>query len=383
MSHEPIAHSHRHLSLADLRWRALNHGFTDADTDPTAQLLAGWSARLQERTAARQSPLLPVADGVYGAGNGPILTLCVMGDSLFRGLGAAAADKCLPAFLAEQVVADARAAGLAGARVRLIVLAEVGARSDDLHDQVRRALGFSPDIVVVDGGANDVRDRRPLRDAVDDLKSVTRRLVASGAEVVVGTCPELGVNPLPRTARLFASWLGHELSAHQADAATEVGARVIALHKLGPGFAANPHWFSGDEIHPSEEGQRQAAAALRPAVVDAVNAVVARRLGTPPTPTAAAVVDLTAARKVREFTTLAARVRQAATVALAIRHTIGDRADTWRHAVGARVADARQSVGTRVGGAAGKLTAATTHLPRPALPPWAHPRTHGTGAVRP
>jgi len=223
-------------------------------------------ARLARRWVGRPfGPAGPDADGVYGAGPGELLVLGVVGDSSADGLGAET-----PAQTPGAIVATGLAA-VAGRRVRLVNRAVVGADSRDLGVQVDRLLEEvpAPDVVLVMVGANDVTHRVRPTDAVRALSGALTRLRAAGAEVVVGTCPDLGaVEPVAQPLRSLARRWARELAAAQTIAVVEAGGRSVSLGDLlGPEFAAAPsELFSADRFHPSPAGYARAAAVLLPAV---------------------------------------------------------------------------------------------------------------------
>ncbi|GAA2035350.1 SGNH/GDSL hydrolase family protein [Pseudokineococcus marinus] len=207
----------------------------------------------------------PDADGVYGAGPGRVLVLGVLGDSSADGLGAQT-----PAQTPGAIVATGLAA-VSGRRVRLLNRAVVGAGSADLDAQAGRLLAEvpAPDVVLVMVGANDVTHRVRPADAARHLSRAVARLRAAGAEVVVGTCPDLGVvEPVAQPLRAIARRWARDLAAAQTVAVVEAGGRSVSLGDLlGPEFSAAPaEMFSADRFHPSPAGYARAAAVLLPAV---------------------------------------------------------------------------------------------------------------------
>lgn len=232
-----------------------------------------------EGLLARRSVGPPAADPPEAAGTyvahdaadaeAAPLSLLMLGDSSAAGLGATAAVEVPGAQLALGVSA------IAQRPVRLHSLAVVGARSQDLADQVSAGLCQepSPDVAVVIIGANDVTHlNRPIQSA-QYLVDAIRRFRAAGAAVVVGTCPDLGtIDVIPQPLRALAAARGRQLAAAQTVAAVEAGARAVSLGDLlGPQFAERPkEMFSKDRFHPSPVGYAVAAAALLPSVVGAL-----------------------------------------------------------------------------------------------------------------
>ncbi|TFV67105.1 SGNH/GDSL hydrolase family protein, partial [Blastococcus sp. CT_GayMR20] len=161
---------------------------------------------------------------------------------------------------------------LAERPVRLVRLAVSGAKSVDLDEQVDRALTEQPDVALIMIGANDVTSRIRPAVSVRHLADAVRRLTEAGAEVVVGTCPDLGtIRPIAQPLRTLARRWSRQMAAAQTIAVVEAGGRTVSLGSvLGPAFASDRDMFSVDEFHPSAVGYAQAAAVLLPSVADAV-----------------------------------------------------------------------------------------------------------------
>lgn len=217
---------------------------------------------------------VPSADGRYGHAydtpGEPPLRLTVLGDSTAAGQGVHRAAQTAGALLAS---------GLAAVAERPVELRNValpGAQSDDLDRQVALTLADTsrvPDICVIMIGANDVTHRMPPTRSVRYLSAAVRRLRTAGAEVVVGTCPDLGtVEQVQQPLRWLARRASRQLAAAQTIGAVEQGGRTVSLGDLlGPEFAANPReLFGPDNYHPSAEGYATAAMAVLPSVCAAL-----------------------------------------------------------------------------------------------------------------
>lgn len=232
----------------------------------SAVLLA--EARLARRWVGLPEADPPVSDGVFGKGEGEPVSLVVLGDSSAAGLGVHEAI---------ETPAGQLAAGLsevAGRPVRVRSVAVVGAQSRHLDSQVTRALASQPDVAVIMIGANDVTHVVRPSVSAQHLDDAVRRLRAAGAEVVVGTCPDLGtVEPIAQPLRLVARHWSRVLATAQTIAVVEAGGRTVSLGDvLGPEFAAAPHLLFGpDRFHPSAEGYASAAAVLLPSVCSALS----------------------------------------------------------------------------------------------------------------
>ena len=202
------------------------------------------------------------------------LDLLLLGDSLAAGLGAGAARTRWAARLAKGLARRTRRP------VRLRTIATVGSESPDLDAQLAALeSGYRPHVAVIVVGGNDVTHGVPVSVSVQHLEDAIRRLQALGAEVVVGTCPDLGaLRPVPQPLRSIASRLSRRLAAAQAHAAIALGATAVDLRRaVGPMFFGEPEeMFSLDRFHPSALGYRRTAEALLPAVTAvAVTAVAA------------------------------------------------------------------------------------------------------------
>ncbi|GAA2283622.1 lipase [Streptomyces ruber] len=225
------------------------------------------------------SPHPPSAEGLYGQAYGdpgepdePPLRLTLLGDSTAAGQGVHRARQTPGALLA---------AGLAAVAERPVLLRNValpGAQSDDLERQVSLVLAEPgqepvPDICVIMIGANDVTHRMPPTRSVRHLSAAVRRLRTAGAEVVVGTCPDLGtIEPVQQPLRWLARRASRQLAAAQTIGTVEQGGRTVSLGDLlGPEFAENPReLFGPDNYHPSAEGYATASMAVLPSVCAAL-----------------------------------------------------------------------------------------------------------------
>ncbi len=220
------------------------------------------------------SPYPPSAEGVYGrtyeTPGEPPLRLAMLGDSTAAGQGVRRARQTPGARLASGLSA------VAERPVELRNVALPGAQSDDLDRQVSLVLAEPerlPDVCVIMIGANDVTHRMPPTRSVRHLSAAVRQLRTAGAEVVVGTCPDLGtIERVQQPLRWLARRASRQLAAAQTIGTVEQGGRTVSLGDLlGPEFAANPReLFGPDNYHPSAEGYATAAMALLPTVCAAL-----------------------------------------------------------------------------------------------------------------
>jgi lysophospholipase L1-like esterase len=230
-------------------------------------LLVG-QAMLARRTIPAAEAPPPRCDGRYGTEHdGEPITLTVLGDSSAAGYGADVPRNTPGGLLAAGLAEQLRRP------VSLHCLAVVGAESRTLEPQVERALEIGPDVAVILVGGNDVTHRRPVEESVHHLVKAVQALKENGADVVVGTCPDLGtIQPIQPPLRWMARRLSRQLAAGQTVAVVEAGGRTVSLGDLlGPAFAAEPdRMFSRDRFHPSSDGYAMAAAALLPTVIAAL-----------------------------------------------------------------------------------------------------------------
>ena len=155
--------------------------------------------------------------------------------------------------------------------VHLTNVAVVGAESRTLPEQVARLIDHLALAVIVIG-TNDVTHRIKPAESVRYLGDAVRALRRSGAEVVVGTCPDLGtIRPIAQPLRSIARRLSRHLAAQQTIAVVEAGGRTVSLGDLlGPLFAQRRDLFSDDQFHPSAQGYAHAADAILPSALDAL-----------------------------------------------------------------------------------------------------------------
>ena len=229
-------------------------------------------ARLARKTIGQPKEKAPLATGSWGRGRRGTrpLRLAVLGDSSAAGLGCQAAEQTPGALLAGGLARELRR------RVLLDVQAVIGAKAMDLDGQVARALAGRVDLAVVMIGANDVTHRTPTAAAARDLSRAVATLRAAGAQVVVGTCPDLGtVKPLWQPLRAVAAAASRRMASAQTVAVVEAGGTTVSLGDLlGVEFGESPHLWSADRFHPSAAGYARVVGALLPAALQALGVEV-------------------------------------------------------------------------------------------------------------
>src|SRR4051795_7694758 len=202
----------------------------------------------------------PRADGVYSPGGGPAerwhrgvpfdLHLMIFGDSTAAGYGCTSADE-LPGVLIARGLAEE-----SGKRVRLPPKGPVAATWKGLSGQsdAMSVAGPPPDAAVIMIGANDITKPNGIGPSAPRLGRAVQRLRASGAVVVVGTCPDFGViTAIPQPLRSVARSLGLRLARAQAAEVRAADAASVPLADLlAPEFLQAPElMFADDKFHPS------------------------------------------------------------------------------------------------------------------------------------
>ena len=95
---------------------------------------------------------------------------------------------------------------------------------------------------------------------------------ASGAAVVVATCPDVSTVPtLVEPLRSVARHRARRLAEAQTLATVRAGGQVVPLADLGPSFVREPAMFGPDRYHPSAAGYRLAADLVAHSVLSAAS----------------------------------------------------------------------------------------------------------------
>jgi lysophospholipase L1-like esterase len=228
-----------------------------AETDPPVSHDTTWTAAGVNRTR-------------------PPIRMAMLGDSGAVGYGVHRDVETPGARIAVGISAVARRP------VHLTNVAVVGAESRTLPEQVARVIDHL-DLAVIVIGTNDVTHRVKPAESVRYLGQAVRALRLSGAEVVVGTCPDLGtIRPIAQPLRSIARRLSRQLAAEQTIAVVEAGGRTVSLGDLlGPLFAQRRDLFSDDQFHPSAQGYAHAADAILPSALDALGLRTRSRSASP------------------------------------------------------------------------------------------------------
>jgi lysophospholipase L1-like esterase len=198
--------------------------------------------------------------------NRPPIRFAMLGDSTAAGYGVYR-DRDTPAAQLALGISQ-----VARRPVHVTNVAVVGAESADLLKQYD-ALGTARlDLAIIMVGANDVTELTKPAEAVPYVERTVAQLRARGAEVVVGTCPDLGtIRPLAQPLRSYARHLSRRMAREQTIAVVRAGGRTVSLGDLlGPIFASRIEMFAEDQFHPSAAGYAEAALAVLPSALDAL-----------------------------------------------------------------------------------------------------------------
>ena len=232
-------------------------------------------ARIARRVIPRPTGRPFEGDGLYrpGAelpetwrpGMDADIHMMVFGDSLAAGLGADSAAE-LPGVLLARGLAEE-----SGLTVRLSVKATVGATSKGLAGQVEamQIAQGDPDISLILIGGNDITSRNAIGPSARRVGDAVRALRSGGSQVVVGTCPDLGIiKPVPQPLRSVMATLSRRLASAQAVQVRRAGGVPVSLAEtLAPEFhRRGESLFSPDRFHPNSQGYELAAGLLLPAV---------------------------------------------------------------------------------------------------------------------
>ena len=259
-----------HLTRAGLALAVVG-GLAGATAYGTRELLVRQAAQARRAIGKPLGEQAPSSDKHYKKKYGEPVDLLLLGDSIAAGLGAERAKHTLGSRLARGIARDT------GRSVRLRTAAVVGSESSMLADQLASLpRSYRPDVAVVVVGGNDVTHRVPVTESVRHLGEAIDDLRVRGAEVVVGTCPDLGaLRPVPQPLRALGSRASRQLAGAQRELALQRGARVVSLaHVVGPFFITNPdEMFSLDRFHPSAHGYKRTAKAMLPSVLAALGVV--------------------------------------------------------------------------------------------------------------
>jgi len=241
-----------------------------------------YEAKLAERRIPQAHDDPPPSNDTVWAAAGvsrsrPPIWLAMLGDSTAAGYGVYR-DRDTPGVRLAIGISE-----VARRPVHLTNVAVVGAESPDLGVQVDALGRRRPDLAVIFVGANDVTETTKPSIAVPYLEDAVHRLRALGAEVIVGTCPDLGtIRPLAQPLRAYVRHLSRKMARDQTVAVVRAGGRTVSLGDLlGPLFMERLDFFAEDRFHPSASGYEAAANAVLPSCLDALGIRTRTRSASP------------------------------------------------------------------------------------------------------
>ncbi len=224
-----------------------------------------WRLALFQGSAADRlvRPLTTPAPAVreyYGNATDAPFTLAMLGDSSAQGTGVHDYDDTLGGWLARRLAAEGR-------HVRVVSAARDGARAEHLAAQVAQVAqvaGARPSLAVISIGVNDVRNRTSPAAAARHLRAAVADLRRGGAQVIVGTTPDLSVIAAVRPPLREVLWLlGRRLERAQTPAVAAAGGRPVTLRtSVSRAFATDGSLFAADGLHASARGNAVIGAAL-------------------------------------------------------------------------------------------------------------------------
>lgn len=221
------------------------------------------SVILRSRISSKGRKPVPYGDNLYGRHfSGTSLRVVMMGDSTAVGYGASSSIDTPGVLLANQL------ANVYRRPVRLLTVAQVGARSQDLKTQLPAVLAFKPHLVLIFIGANDIIHFVSPSTATAALTKVVTILTASSVKVVVGTCPDVSkvpdmAPPLRQLLGCYSFWL----ASSQRKAVRSSGGVAVSLKEIMHNFSTDRNFFSFDAYHPSSQGYQAAVVSILPYVL--------------------------------------------------------------------------------------------------------------------
>jgi len=189
---------------------------------------------------------------ILGPAQGQPLTFAVLGDSTAVGVGADSQAATYPYAMASALAAR-------GFRVHTVVLAQSGARADDvLSKQIPKLRDLRPGLICLTVGANDATNHTPADEYRVDIRELADDLLEFHVPVLIANTPdtsEIPAFPWPANA-----WSGSYAARQNVDARELfIGTRWRRVDLYGRGRLdpkINPKYYAADEFHPSDLGYK-------------------------------------------------------------------------------------------------------------------------------
>jgi len=199
-----------------------------------------------------RAPRFPPAAGpVSGStGQGAVLRLHAIGDSIVAGVGAATTMEALPALLATAL------ANKFGRQVRWNASGQSGARSERILTELVPQLPEAPaDVVFISTGVNDVTGLKSTRHWRRQLNALWDALhkYSPDAVLLIAGLPPMHIFPLlPQPLRAVIGMRARTFDAIVAELAGQREYCLFVPTRFDPGAGK----FSDDGYHPSEASYR-------------------------------------------------------------------------------------------------------------------------------
>jgi lysophospholipase L1-like esterase len=200
-------------------------------------------------------------------GSGEELNYVVLGDSTAVAQGAQYSDGYAvntAENLAENYKVTYINYGVSGARI-----------SDVVNKQLSESKDFTPDLVLVGVGANDVTHLTSLGSVENDIYKIMKDLKNrnNNVRIVFTGAASMGdVLRFPQPIKYLAGKQTERMNNVFKAAANEENVFFAAIaEKTGDAFASNPEYFASDKFHPSAAGYAEWTKALSPVLEEALN----------------------------------------------------------------------------------------------------------------
>ena len=201
------------------------------------------------KTAPRFSGAVGPSRGA--AGSGKHYTLIAIGDSIIAGVGATTLAKALVGQTAEKL------SSLLNCKITWEAIASIGAASQQVIEQLVPQLPDNqPDFMVVSVGVNDVTSLSSVASWRQNLAKLLKALGAytpSAIIAVAGIPPLRGFPILPQPMRALFGIRGETFDRILLE---EIARHQNTIH-VPLDFEPEPHMFSADGFHPSEESYQE------------------------------------------------------------------------------------------------------------------------------
>lgn len=198
-------------------------------------------------------------------GDGPVVRMAVVGDSVVEGVGASSERTSLAGQVATKVAertgraVEVRGFGVSGARTR-----------DVAEDQLEELERGEFDVIVIEVGSNDVTHGTRL----GDIEAATRRMLERATDlapiVVFGGAGRLDTTNFRRPLRDVIMWRAtqvRQLQARVTDGVDAVDYMNVAK-EVSPTYSRTEGSNSEDEFHPSDIGHEIWARPIADLVVE-------------------------------------------------------------------------------------------------------------------